>query len=125
MEPLLLPATDKTPSVRFIPADGLLEIGGCSIHENADKFFRPLLEQVENYCLRPSKSTIVRLSLTYFNSSSAKYVLDLLKLLDDVHGNGTGKVLLEWHYEEGDLDMLEAGQDYKGLLDMPVKLIES
>lgn len=124
MEPLLLPATDKTPSVRFIPAEGLLELAGCSIHENADKFFRPLLEHVENYCLRPAKGTIVRLSLTYFNSSSAKYVLDLLKLLDEVHGSGAGKVLLEWQYEEGDLDMMEAGQDYKGLLEMPVKLIE-
>ena len=64
----------------------------------------------------------------YTKSSAAKPSRSIPKTaptLDDVHGNGTGKVLLEWHYEEGDLDMLEAGQDYKGLLDMPVKLIES
>jgi hypothetical protein len=125
MEQLHLPATEKTPSVRFIPSEGVLELSGCSIHENADKFFRPLLERVEDYCKQPHKSTVIRLSLTYFNSSSAKYILDLLKLLDEVQASGNGKVLLEWTYEEGDLDMQEAGQDYKGLLEMPVKLIES
>jgi hypothetical protein len=124
MEPLSLAATDKTPSVLFDPQAGLLELTGCSIHENADKFFGPLFDQLELYCANPAKRTTVKLSLTYFNSSSAKYVLDLLKLLDEVHAGGAGQVQLEWRYEEGDLDMLEAGQDYKGLLEMPVKLIE-
>jgi SiaC family regulatory phosphoprotein len=125
MEPYHLSATDKTPEVRFDPADGLLEISGCSIHENADRFFRPLLEKVETYARDPARQTVVRLTLTYFNSSSAKYVLDLLKLLDEAHATGAGRVSLEWFYAEGDLDMLEAGQDYRGLLDMPVKLIEN
>lgn len=123
MEPYLLPATDKTPEVRFIPAEGLLELSGCSIHENADRFFRPLLERIEAYANHPARVTLVRLMLTYFNSSSAKYVLDLLKVLDEAHASGASKVTLEWCYDEGDLDMLEAGQDYKGLLDMPVRLI--
>lgn len=125
MEPYVLAATDKTPSVRFLPEEGLLEISGCSIHENADKFYRPLLEKVESYAQRPARNTLVRIALTYFNSSSAKYVLDLLKLLDDAHASGAGKVTMEWCYDGGDLDMQEAGQDYKGLLDMPVKLIEN
>ncbi|MFT3885218.1 MAG: DUF1987 domain-containing protein [Flavobacteriales bacterium] len=123
MERIELSATDKTPSVLFDPREGLIELHGCSIHENADRFFRPLLEQVERYTQQPAPHTRVRLFLTYFNSSSAKYVLDLLKLLDDMHGAGTGKAQLEWHYDEDDLDMLEAGEDYKGLLEMPVKLI--
>ena len=125
MEPYLLPATDKTPEVRFLSAEGLLEITGCSIHENADRFFRPLLEKVEVYARQPARHTLVRLTLTYFNSSSAKYVLDLLKILDEIHASGLGKVSLEWCYEEGDLDMQEAGEDYKGLLDMPVRLVEN
>ncbi len=124
METLLLTATDKTPAVKFLPDEGSLEISGCSIHENADRFFRPLLDHVEIYARNPARTTLIRISLTYFNSSSAKYVLDLLKLLDETHVAGTSKVALEWCYEEGDLDMLEAGQDYKGLLEMPVRLVE-
>jgi hypothetical protein len=124
MDPYHLPATDKTPTVRFIPAEGLLEIAGCSIHENADRFFRPLLERVAAYAREPMPETLVRITLSYFNSSSAKYMLDLLKLLDDVHAGGLGKVAVEWYFAQGDLDMQEAGQDYRGLLDMPVRLVE-
>lgn len=123
MEPYTLAATEKTPFVRFIPAEGLLEISGCSIHENADRFYRPLLQQVEAYAKEPANHTVIRITLSYFNSSSAKFVLDLLKILDELHASGTAKVTLEWCYEEGDLDMQEAGQDYRGLLDMPVKLV--
>ena len=125
MERIDLSGTDKTPSVVFDPQQGLIELRGCSIHENADRFFRPLLEQVENYTRHPAPQTLVRFSLTYFNSSSAKYILDLLKILDDMYAAGTGKVMVEWHYDEGDLDIEEAGEDYKGLVEMPVKLVRN
>ena len=118
-----LPRTEKTPSVLFDPDAGSLEMSGCSIHENADKFFRPLLEQVEAYTRHPARRTTVRLEMSYFNSSSAKYILDLLKLLDEAHASGAGEVAMEWHYANDDLDMLEAGQDYKALLEMPVELV--
>jgi hypothetical protein len=124
MERMEMAATDKTPSVLFDPAAGLLEITGCSIHENADRFFRPLLEEAERYAGHPAPQTTARLALTYFNSSSAKYVLDLLRILDEVHTSGAGKVRLEWIYEADDLDMEEAGADYKALLAMPVKLVK-
>lgn len=123
MDVFSLPATDKTPSVRFDPNAALLELSGCSIHENADRFYQPLLDRLEAYAKQPAKQTLVRVELTYFNSSSAKYLLDLLRVLDEVHVSGAGKVTLEWCYEEGDLDMEEAGRDYKALLEMPVKLV--
>ncbi|HEY0977068.1 MAG TPA: DUF1987 domain-containing protein [Flavobacteriales bacterium] len=125
MERLQLAATDKTPSVLFDPAQGIIELTGCSIHENADRFFRPLIEMAERYALAPASQTTIRLSLSYFNSSSAKYVLDLLKILDEVHVAEQGKVRLDWLYEEDDLDMEEAGNDYRALLSMPVKLLRT
>ena len=96
MERLELAATDKTPSVLFDPNAGVIEIRGCSIHENADRFYRPLLDQMEAYAVEPAKQTSVRFTLTYFNSSSAKYLLDMLRLLDDAHVSGASKVMLEW-----------------------------
>lgn len=115
-----LSRTDKTPEVRFDPEAGLLELDGCSIHENAEKFFAPLYSEVERYCGRPAPHTTVRMSLDYFNSSSSKYILDLLKLIDEVHASGTATAAMEWLHAPDDLDMEEAGQDYKALLDMPV-----
>lgn len=123
MSRMQLPATNKTPSVLFDTDQGLLELVGSSIHENADHFYRPLLEQLEDYIRSPAKHTVVRITLEYFNSSSAKYILELLKVLDEVHAAGTATVLLEWHHAKDDLDMAEAGEDYRSLLEMPVKLI--
>lgn len=116
-------ATEKTPYVLFDPQEGLLEIRGCSIHENADRFFVPLLDELEAYARAPRPRTSVRFALTYFNSSSAKYLLDLLKVLDELHAGGRGVVALEWRYDEGDLDMQEAGEDLRALVDLPFKMV--
>ena len=123
MQRIHLARTEKTPEVLFDMETGRLQLVGCSIHENAEGFFRPLLEQVEEYIRTPAPQTSITLTLTYFNSSSSKYILDLLKLMDEVHLSGKGKVLLEWHYDQDDLDMEEAGRDYMSLLEMPVKLV--
>jgi len=123
MAPLQFPRTEKTPEVLFDTAAGSLEMAGCSIHENAEGFFRPLLARMEESVREPAPRTTVKLTLSYFNSSSSKYILDLLKLLDEVHVSGSGSVRMEWYYDADDLDMKEAGQDYKALLDMPVELV--
>lgn len=117
-------ATDKTPSIRLWPSEGLLEIFGCSIPENADRVYGPLLDALETYSSSPASQTTVRIGLKYFNSSSAKQLLDLLKRLDDLHAEASTKVVMEWYYAPDDLDMKEAGEDYRSLLDFPVKLID-
>lgn len=123
MEALRIEATDKTPEVVFDPAKGLLHIKGCSIHENAARFYEDLFAKVEAYAAMPARRTEVRIALEYFNSSSAKYLLDILKRIDDLHATGASKASLEWRCEDGDLDMQEAGNDYKALLEMPVKVL--
>ena len=47
--------------------------------ENADRFFTPIQDVVERYALAPRPKTSVHIALTYFNSSTSKYLLDLLK----------------------------------------------
>ena len=123
MPNLHLPATDKTPEILFDRDAGRLEMSGCSIHENAEGFFQPLLQMAEDYARTPAPLTTVKLAMTYFNSSSSKYLLDLLKILDEIHITGAGEVSMEWQYDRDDLDMEEAGGDYKNMLEMPVKLV--
>ncbi len=123
-EPFELAATDKTPGFSFDPAQGLFVVRGCSIPENADRFYSPLYDLIDRYALAPATRTTVRIELTYFNSSSAKYLLDMLKRLEDLHASGASQVVLEWHHSRGDQDMAEAGQDYRSLLEFPVKLVE-
>lgn len=119
---LELSATDKTPAVSIDGARGVFTISGCSIPENADRFFGPIQDMAEEYAKQPSARTTLRVELSYFNSSSSKYLLDLMKHLADLHASGRSSVTMEWWYAKDDLDMKEAGEDYRSLLDMPVKL---
>jgi hypothetical protein len=117
------PATEKTPAISMDQATGELRMEGCSIPENADAFFGPLFLKVEAYCTGPAPETTVHITLTYFNSSSSKYLLDLFKLLEDLHATGRSNVRVLWHHMPDDLDMEEAGQDYRSLLEFPVELV--
>ncbi|GEM_PF-131465 len=121
---LSLSATEKTPAVEIKPSEGFIFITGCSIPENADRFFTPVQDVVEQYAASPHVTTTVRINLNYFNSSTSKYLLDMLKRLEDLHVSGRSNVLLEWFFQEGDLDMKEAGEDYRSLIEFPVKLKE-
>lgn len=118
-------ATGKTPAIRLNPGEGILEIAGCCIPENADRVFGPVFDAVEAYAAKPAARTSVRIALTYFNSSTAKQLLDLFKRLEDLHASGASLVELEWRFAPGDLDMREAGEDYLSLLEFPVKLEEA
>lgn len=116
--------TDKAPLILLDPTAGLLEMSGCSIPENADRVYSPLFDAIEAYARAPLPRTVIRIGLTYFNSSTAKYLLDLLKRFEDLHAGGQSKVVMEWRHAPGDLDMKEAGADYRGLVEFPVKLVE-
>ncbi|MFN3876125.1 MAG: DUF1987 domain-containing protein [Flavobacteriales bacterium] len=117
-------ATAKTPSIALEARAGTLRIEGVCIPENADRVFAPLFEAIERYAQQPAPRTVVSIHLTFFNSSSAKYLLDVLKRVEDLHALGQTRATLEWYHAPGDLDMMEAGCDYKSLLEFPVRLVE-
>lgn len=119
---LQLSATEKTPAVTIDPDQGRFSISGCSIPENADRFYSPIQDIAEKYVQNPAARTTLRIELNYFNSSSSKYLLDLMKCFSDLHASGRSNVVLEWWYAKDDLDMKEAGEDYRSLVDLPVKL---
>ncbi len=116
-------ATEKTPGVTFDTAQQRLHLAGCSIHENAEVFFGPLMARAEQYAKECGGHTVIEVELEYFNSSSSKYLLDLFRIFDEIRLTGQGTVELRWLYAADDLDMEEAGRDYALLLDMPVHLV--
>lgn len=120
MENIQLNPSPKTPSIHFDVEKGTLEIKGRSIPENALEFYRPLIEWVEKYSVQSKPETTVHIQLEYFNTSSSKCLLDLFKKLESI-GN---KVVIHWYYEQDDEDMLEAGEDYEAIINIPFKMIE-
>ncbi|MBK9148925.1 MAG: DUF1987 domain-containing protein [Flavobacteriales bacterium] len=123
MEPLHLEGSPKTPHVHFDPASGLLELKGRSIPENSIDFYKPLIDWIEKYGRNPNAKTALHVQLEYFNTSSSKCILDVFKRLEPIRSAGN-EVTVLWHYEADDEDMLEAGEDYSGIINLPFKMIQ-
>lgn len=123
MEAIKIEGTSKTPSVHFQPS-GVLELRGRSIPENSIEFYRPLVEWLDQYGGKAQEKTQVNIQLEYFNTSSSKCILDVFKKLESIHNANQSEVVINWHYEEDDEDMLEAGEDYQAIINVPFKMIE-
>jgi SiaC family regulatory phosphoprotein len=123
MENYSIEGTPKTPTINFDTEKGHLEIKGRSIPENSIEFYRPLVENLEKYSGGAKPSTNVVIALEYFNTSSSKCILDVFKKLENIHKNGSA-VIINWHYEEDDEDMLEAGEDYQAIINVPFKMVQ-
>ena len=123
MELVSLESTKKTPNVLLDPS-GRIRIGGRSIPEDASKFYDDILNWVLDYCHTPSDSTVVDIELEYFNSGSAKFVMQILRELSELLAEGRD-LKVNWYYEEGDDDILERGEYYSSILDLEINFIET
>ena len=122
MELLKLEGSAKTPYVNFDPENGLMELKGRSIPENSIDFYKPLIDWIDKYGRSPKTRSALHMQLEYFNTSSSKCILDVFKKLEAIRAAGN-EVTILWHYEEDDEDMLEAGEDYAGIINVPFKMI--
>ena len=94
---------------------------GRSLPENSLKFWTPILNQIESGI--QAKHMDIRVKMEYYNTSSSKCVFDLFRVFKSIEDKGV-TLDIRWYYEQYDEDMLEAGQDYKELLNLPIKFIE-
>jgi hypothetical protein len=113
MEKLLIEGTKQSPYVDFNAETGKLELSGRSIPENSFEFYNPLLEWLENYAKNPKAETVLKVYLEYFNTSSSKYILEVLKKLKLVLKADGAVIKVDWCYDEDDEEMMETGEDYE------------
>jgi hypothetical protein len=121
MKEFVLKETNKTPKITFKPRSGLLEISGKSIPENSAQFFDPVIDWINEYVDKPANTTTMIIKLEYFNTSSSKYLVEIFRKLEILFKSDKN-VLIKWFYEEEDEDMLESGQDFKEIIQVPVEL---
>jgi len=112
MEALLIEPTKNSPSIHFDPVTGKFSISGKSISENTPKFYQPVFDWLENYGKEAAKETRLSVQLDYFNTSSAKVLLDLFKRFEKLANT---EVEIDWFYNEDDEDMQEAGENYQSI----------
>ncbi len=122
MEELAITGTPKTPTVRSDSSQGLLEITGRSNPENTVEVFRPIVNWVEEYIQNPGEKTTVNIRLEHFNTSSSKSLIGILKRFESLKAEGR-EIIVNWHYEEDDEDILEAGENFESMVEIPFNMI--
>lgn len=122
MEPLLINKTDDTPSINFDKAAGKFEISGKSLPEDVSTFYAPVFAWISEYSKSPNADSVFVFKMVYFNTASSKILLDILLRLEEMLNDGK-KVTIEWHFENDDEDMKEAGEEYSEITELPFKFI--
>jgi hypothetical protein len=128
MNPLLLEATVKSPAISFDPTKMVFEISGESRPEHAAKFYEPVIQWLEalqrelvEQKKSESKATFL-FKLSYFNSISAKFILDILKVFESF-SSAKSVVTVHWYYDKRDEDMKESGEEFAPLVNLPFEFI--
>lgn len=133
MNKLQIEPTDFTPKIFFSAEAHVFEISGFSRPENVFEFYIPIIEWMQNYSTKIleakrekyqfTKPLRFIFRLTYFNSSSAKFMLQILEQIKILESKNI-PVQIEWYYDAGDDQILENGEDLASALDIKFEFIE-
>lgn len=110
MESLFVESGTYSPLVQF-ETDGSMLLEGRAIPEDVNKLFSPMIDFVTG--LR-APNAVLNINLEYFNTATSKKMLELLKHLDA--NTKIDKILINWHYEDGDDDSVEMAEIYEECL---------
>lgn len=132
MNSLKIAPTQLTPKVLFDLENNTFEISGESTPEHAAELYNPIIQWIKEYesilhyakgTFGKTKKLLLELKFDYFNSTSAKFILDIFYTLQKLKKEGYD-VEVNWHYDNGDIDMLEAGEEFAGLCPyLPIKYL--
>lgn len=130
MKALDIPSTSNSPKVLFNPGESRFEISGESRPENVSVFYKPILDWMKDLELNlrekanPGKTPFeFHFNFEYFNSTSAKYILDFCKKIGILDAQGY-KSVVRWYFEEDDEDMLEVGKEMSRMAKIPFEYVE-
>ncbi len=129
MDKLVLSPTVFTPRVILDHEEHYLEISGESRPNDVREFYGPIIQWMSDFSesLKRSgnlrKPVISHLNFNYFNSASAKCILDICKILARIKSEGT-EISVKWYYVRGDDDMMETGREMETIVNIPFELVE-
>lgn len=119
----ILSPTKNTPEV-ILDRKGIIKMTGKLIPENAEEFFNPIEEWINEYFCNPAEITCVEICLEYINSTGSKYLFYLIhKIINIRLQNNIKRFTINWYYRDEDEDILEKGRLFSSNLDVPFNYI--
>jgi len=127
MQNLYIEQTLTTPEINFSPSENIFLIRGTSSPEDVRALYYPVIEWIKIFIddllegeyknFNKKNPLKFRIDMSYFNSSSAKFFYDIFSELKRVTSSDI-PVIVEWHYDEEDIDMKDAGADISQLAEL-------
>jgi hypothetical protein len=117
---LHLKATESSPEIFLSPQKNIFFIRGKSSPEDVRAIYYPVIEWIKIFIddilegefknFNAENPFKFQIDLSYFNSSSAKFLYDILQEFKRLITAGI-PIVVEWVSEEEDSDMIDAGTD--------------
>ena len=121
METINIEPTKKSLEVECSP--GYFKLSGNSILSDPRKFFKPIVEWVEEYIQNPDEKTTIDLKLEYVDTASVQSVFDIMRMfkpLDELKKD----IQVNFYFEFDDPELLELGEIMEGRLGIKFNFIE-
>lgn len=122
MKKLFIEPEDILPGIRLDKDAGKLNIYGKSCPANAHEFFKPVFEWIDEYIDKPNDSTVLELYLSYFNTVSAKVLLNIMTKMQELAQSGKS-VVIKWMFNANDEILFDAGLDFEKIVDVDFEFI--
>lgn len=117
MSQLRIFPTKTTPEV-ILNSEGYIKIKGRSMDANVDEFTRQIEVWTENYIKDPADLTGVDFYLEYLSTSNINFYISLLRQVASTRLQNK-KLIINWYYEDGDVDIQEKGEHISSVLNIP------
>jgi len=114
MEDLLIIPNNNlyiTPQVKFTASSGLCEISGESFMESVKDFYDTLMDWLRRYMRDVDGNISLHIRLSYYNSSSSRCILDMLRLLKGYELQGH-EVEVVWYLDTTEDYSVEDIEDF-------------
>lgn len=103
--------TNSTPYILIDEAQSLMRFQGESFHENVPEFFSEIVEWLQGYLSGDCSAFTFDCELKYFNSSTAKLLLNMLMMMDAAGQSGKA-ITVNWITTEDNEINIECGEDF-------------
>ena len=111
-----------TPHVILDPETLVCEISGKSYPPDVLKFYEPIMDWLDDFRFLNKEQLTISFKLDYYNTASSKILLEIYYKLEEIFKDGT-KVLVKWFYPVDDEEMLEVGEEFQRLVNVPFEHI--
>jgi hypothetical protein len=119
VDKLHISRTGNTPEFLLNP-DGIIKIKGRGLVGNNAEVVKSIMSWIDEYIKSPAEITYVIIAFEYLNSLSTSLLVSILRKLTEVIIQ-SGKLDIQWYYEEDDEDIMERGEYISSSFNIPIK----